>query len=186
MKKPLFISMLLLIALNTSAEEEKKLYKWIDKEGNTHYTDQPQKGAEEIEMKLAPVTKMLSPNYKVPAVENNKSVKTDDVSYELGFINPTKDGVVRDNSNSVSLEALVNPPLQSDHTIRFFVDGNLVSAEAGATSVTATEIEFGEHSVNFIVVDSEGKLIQTSETVHFHLLNRVNPKIKKQQQNNPN
>ncbi len=187
MKTSLFSSILLLLTLNVSAEEEKKLYKWTDNEGNTYYSDQPQKGAEEIPMKLAPVTKMLSPNYKLPSIENTAPVSANGLIYnELSFINPTNDGVIRDNGNSVSLEALVNPGLQSGHAIRFFVDGSLVSTEAGATSVTASDIAFGEHSVNFIIVDSEGKLIQSSETIRFHLLNRVNPKIKKQQQkNNP-
>lgn len=186
MKKALFISIILLIAFNVSAEEEeKKLYKWTDKQGNIHYSDQPEKGAEEIEMKLAPATKMLPPNYNIPLNQNKSSTTNETGLYdELGFVSPTNDGVIRNNANTVDLEASVKPQLEAGHSIRFFVDGNLVAAESGSTTAIATEIELGSHSANFIIVDAQGKIIQSSETVHFQLLNRINPKIRSQQQQN--
>jgi hypothetical protein len=162
------------------AEEKKKLYKWTDENGVIHYSDLPQNGAEEIEMKLAPSIKMeKSPVIKIPKLKNNRA--TVDAYDSASLSQPLDQGIIRNNTETVTLTADLQPALQDGHSIRFFVDGGLVKAEPGASSVEAKNIGLGQHSANFIVVNASGKQLITSSTVRFQRLNRVNPKIRKKQ-----
>ena len=71
----------------------------------------PQKGAEEIEMKLAPVTKTIkAPALNIPKPKSQKQV---DSGYDsISLSSPLDNGVVRNNTSTVTLSANVQPSLQ--------------------------------------------------------------------------
>jgi hypothetical protein len=178
-----FVALLiLLISANALSfeEEKKKLYKWTDDNGVVHYSDLPQKGAQEIEMKLAPATKIeKSPVINIPKPLKNKT--TDAIYESATLIEPLENGVVRNNTSTVTLTASLQPELQEGHSVRFFVDGGLIKSESGAMSVEAQDIALGQHTANFVVVNARGRPVISSATVHFQRLTRVNPAIKKKQ-----
>ena len=67
--------------------------------------------------------------------------------------------------------------LQKGHTVRFFLDGAIVSS--GGLSASAEGVQFGSHSANFIVVGPNGTQMISSPTIHFQLQNRINPRKRK-------
>lgn len=173
MKK--YWSLLILFAcISLSAAEKKKLYKWIDENGNVHYTDEPRKGAEEITIKEVPAIKM-----KPVTIPNLQHTPTDPQSspalayQNLTLLEPQNDGVVRNNAGAVTLTAQIEPELMPEHSVRFFLDGKPVDSDPQTLTVTVTEVSYGLHSASFVVLDKDGKQISSSKANTFHLLNLV-------------
>lgn len=167
--------LILFTCISLSAAEKKKLYKWIDENGNVHYTDEPRKGAEEITIKEVPAIKMKPvtiPNLGQTAPGNSQSNPV--VSYQnLTLLEPQNDGVVRNNAGAVTLTAQIEPDLMPEHSIRFFLDGKPVDSDPRILTVTVTEVSYGSHSASFVVLDKDGKQISSSKVNSFHLLNLV-------------
>lgn len=173
------------MAVSLSAEEKKKLYRWVDEHGNTHFSDVPVKGAEAFDMKEVPTTKMqkvilppppssssTSSNQGAGSTSNPSAAKSHPGYESLLFSSPENEGVIRNNSGSVPLVASVTPSLGEGHKIQFFLDGNALVAESG-TSVTFNEVEYGDHQAKFVVLDENGNPVAESETIGFTLLNNI-------------
>lgn len=178
-----FLFLLFAVTFSGFAEEAKKLYKWIDKQGNVHFSDQPRNGAEEIKMKLAPSTKMQQADLTKLNSDNDLLDKVEGtIQYEsLEFSSPLNDGVVRNNDSSVTLSAHLSPGLADGHVIRFFLDGMPVPSGNGSASGLAKNLAYGPHSASIIVVDPTGKVLISSKTIHFQLQHQINPAIRKKQ-----
>ena len=184
-KRILSLLAISLFALTSQAAEKKKLYKWVDENGNIHYSDEPHQGAEEIEIKEVPTVKMKTPELNLPKIidpldAGDKAAVRIDYYQTMALSEPSDDGVIRNNAGVITLTASLNPSLQEGHQIRFFLDGKPVSSDdPKALSATVEKAEFGEHSANFIVLDDKGNQLQASETIRFHLLHMINPNIRK-------
>lgn len=182
--------MLLTFTSGAIAEEKKTLYKWIDKQGNVHYSDEPQKGAQEIEMKQVPTTRIEQPVFQevdalVPGNATPSSEAINDNFYQtIELTEPLNNGVVRNNAGEVTLKATLQPNLDKEHSIRFFVDGRPVNGESKSLSLVVKDIEYGPHSAGFIVVDAKGKQIQASDIVQFQLMHIINPRIRQERNGN--
>ncbi|MET1254918.1 DUF4124 domain-containing protein [Aliikangiella maris] len=167
------------------AEDEKKIYRWVDKYGQVHYTDEPRKGATEHKVKEVPAIKMETPDYSVleqykpqenPTSNSNSPVM--DAYQQLVLTQPENDGVIRNNAATVTLVATIQPALKQQHQLRFFLDGQLIKSDKGSLQVKAENVRYGQHSAQVVIVDETGKQIQASQTNSFHLLNRIKKKSK--------
>ncbi|TQV73660.1 DUF4124 domain-containing protein [Aliikangiella marina] len=182
-KRILTIVALLAASLSISAGEKKKLYKWVDENGNVHYSDEPHKGAEELEIKEVPTIKMDTPPVQITGLES-LDISADPDDFQGGYSvarlsEPLNNSVVRNNAGAITLSAQLSPPLSENHTIRFFLDGRPVSRDPKALTVTVDEQAYGEHSAYFVILNTKGKQLHKSETSNFNLLNMINPNIRK-------
>ena len=193
MKKPvsliLLFSLLSLLSADAYSEEKKKLYRWVDEQGNVHFSDEPQKGAESFEMKEVPATKMQRtqfPEIQLPqsAQQTGGPAATTPVYQSAALSEPLNGSIVRNNAGIITLSASIQPALKPGHSVRFFLDGKLVGKEPGTTSVTVEKVSYEQHKAYFIIVDSGGAQVQISDTVDFQLMHIINPKIRKKRQGN--
>ncbi|NIU63630.1 MAG: DUF4124 domain-containing protein, partial [Pseudomonas stutzeri] len=70
------------------------------------------------------------------------------------------------------VSALLEPPLQPGHTLRFMLDGIPQAAPSPATSLQLNNVERGDHRLHVEVLSGE-RIIQRSEPVLF-TVQRVN------------
>lgn len=153
--------------------ESSKVYKYTDKNGVVHFTDKPVEGAEEVVIKPLPQLNDKPVSMPKVLVPNNSKRKANEPDYEnLHFVQPTNDGVIRNNAGTITLTASVTPTLKKGHSLRFFVDGKPLNADGMSASLQGAS--YGEHQASFVIVDAKGKQIQSSETIQFTLLNQIN------------
>ncbi len=171
------IGSLLLLTQSALAFEKKKLYKWVDKNGNVHYSDKPVKGAVEHKVKRLPTIKMEKPKANPLGSFSSDKKPPHFSNYEsIAISSPENDGVIRNNASIVNLTAQLTPPLQPKHQLRFYLDGSSNLAKVGETSLQIEKVAFGEHSAYVAVYDHQGKKLSQSKSVKFTLLNFINPK----------
>lgn len=171
-----YLFLLIMLSSLAIAEESKKLYKWVDKNGKVHYSDQPRKGAEEIQVRQLPAVKMKLP--QIP-LQSRKSADTEKQAqsnqYDSVKISyPENDSVVRNNAGIVTLSAAIQPALAKGHTISYFIDGKQVAANSRSITQQVKELTHGSHTASFKIIDDQGKTLQASDTVSFTLLHRIN------------
>lgn len=171
-----FLISLCLSVYSVDAEEKKKLYKHVDEHGNVSFSDQPSKGSKEVPMNELPSIKIKKTELTIEDVGDQKGDRRDpNAAYYtvLAFDGLENDGVVRNNGGSVTLSVKSQPAISPGHSIKFYLDGKLLGPAQKESTVTKTQVEYGPHTASFEIVLSNGRLVQKSDTVSFHLLHVV-------------
>lgn len=155
---------LLLVSANVSAA----VYKSVDAQGNTVYTDEPAAGAKEVD--LPPLSTIPAPRYntsKKPA-----PARKDVASYrEISIVAPAPDATLRDNTGAVPVSASIDPPLNTaaGHRFQFYLDGQTQGESTRSSQIVIANVNRGAHNVAVAVLDGEGKEVTRSSPVQFFL-----------------
>lgn len=167
------------IAVSAQAE----IYRSVDAEGNVVFTDEPIQGAEKIE--ISPST-VISPDPSIttgdaeadeilklsPDEEAVTEPELDAVpAYQVRIIAPADDESIWVNNGNVTVSMIVEPQLDAERgdLIVLNVDGADIGEAQPSTSFQLTNLSRGTHSVSATIVDSNGAVLTSSDTVTFHL-----------------
>jgi hypothetical protein len=145
-------------------------YKWVDRNGVTHYSDRPQPGAEVVELQRA--QSFEPPAAPTPGARTTPlAPQAAAVQYEqLDLWKPSNDETIVNTGNQVSVRLRLEPDLQPDHKIWLYLDGKRVDGQpSDALSFELTEVARGTHTLNAVVTGLDGKPIISSQTITFHL-----------------
>jgi hypothetical protein len=154
-----------LMLVPCSAVLAATVYKWVDQNGVTHYSDQPNPGAEKVQVNAAQSysanTSAAPRDVVLPAQTN------DGPQYKSCVIaSPTNDEVFM-NVSSVSGSLRLDPSLQAGHRVSVALDGKRL--DNVGTSFTLPQIARGTHTLNLVVEDSAGGVVCSSPSVTFHV-----------------
>lgn len=174
--KPMFLLGMLTLLSPTFASA--KIYNWVDEHGVTHFSDQPHKGAKEIQIEDMTIydneseqvldsstttnEKNTEDTNSVPVL-NYKSISLVGIQDEQTFWN----GQANDLTISVALE----PQLQETHHVVVLLDGNPVANLNGTFNLGI--VDRGEHSIVAQVLDKDNKVIISSDTLSFYVQRTV-------------
>ncbi len=170
---------LLALALGSADVYPADVYRWVDADGQAHYSDRPERGAERI-------TITVSPPGSSPASNGSPNVSTqarDDESpapitgyQSLTITSPTQEQVLWNIEGQLDVAAEVQPELQPGHALRFHLDGRMTLAEPGATLTRFSEVFRGEHTLQVDAVDGSGRVLISSPTSRFFVRQTAIPK----------
>jgi hypothetical protein len=167
MKKWLFL-LLCLVLSPTSAE----VYKWVDEDGNIHYSDHsPEEGAEPVVLPegVYYTPPPLPESSEESSGEESERQSGQQVVYgELVITRPAMNETIRSNEGIVTIEFDIKPQLASGDTFRLIFDGKKFQDGVTDTAVVLSNIERGSHTVKVQVV-RDGVVKATSRSVVFHL-----------------
>jgi len=173
MRIALFTLMSLVCAVAFSAT----VYRWVDENGVTHYSDQPHENAEKVHV-AAPQTFQAPPPTRVP--KQNAQPKPIGPSYQCQVVAPANDETFP-NAQSVTTSVQVAPAVQSGDQVFLLMDGARVPGfPTDGGSFTISPIDRGQHTLQAVVQDASGKLVCQSPNVSFtvlqpSVLNPANP-----------
>jgi len=168
----IIITLLLCSGFTASAFAE--MYKWVDKDGNISYADQPPfKGAQQLDAPdLTTVAAPDVPEKTAASADKKESNKKKSTSYTyLKITNPENDATIRNNEGNFSISITIKPALDTKHGHYFSVllDGKTVQDKIYVTSASLTNIDRGTHNISVAVKDKKGKTIRKSKNVTVHL-----------------
>lgn len=182
----------LLYPLGTVAGE---VYRWVDEDGNVHYSDAKRGDAEKVEIEEpqtmpAPDTSSRETGESAgdKAGENTEQAqqaggKPDVAAYETVRISePKSEATIWDNQGNVPFQVTLEPELSRDagHRLAVYVDGKRRRTIPG-TQDTLTGINRGQHELRVAVIDAQGEELGSSESVTFF----VKQASLQRQQDNP-
>ena len=168
----------LLAAAPTLADD---IYKWVDDEGQMHFSDVPHEGAMAVE--IAPAQTFSAPS--VPSVAassgtttvSDVAVESEAVGYEsLAITSPAMEETIWNTEGEITVAVQVKPGLQTGHQIRLFIDGKpLQNLQPNTSSLQVSGVERGEHKLRAEVWDENGQvLIAAQPSIFFYQQTSVN------------
>jgi len=177
MTKFKLLSALLCILFNSS-NALAQMYKWVDKEGNISYSDQPPyKGAEKLDAPALTTMPATAIPKKSPAkAEPEEDDKKEVTKYtELKITSPQDDATIRDNSGNFSIAFSVKPALDSkfEHYFSVSMNGKVVKNKLTSGSASFSNIDRGTHKISVSVKNKSGKTLLRSKSVTVHLHRQV-------------
>lgn len=173
----LFTSGLLLVFIQTglaeqaaSTPQEKTLYRSLNTEGVPEFSDQPGKGAEEIEITPLPTYTFPSPPKVTPTPKKSPRVTKQQPYEQLRILAPGQDEVIRDNTGQLTIEFALTPPLKTGlgHRLQFLIDGKPREPVTGPA--TFDKVYQGTHTLMIKLLDADQRVLMTSNNITFHKL----------------
>lgn len=163
MRTTLFTLMFLGCTVATAAT----VYKWVDENGVTHFSDQPHENAQKVELK-APQT-FSAPKTTAPAQSTPPKPPAEKVYQSCSMSEPTNDQVFL-NTDTVSAGTSVQPSVRAGDTVVVTMDGAPVpGVPPSGGQFTISPVDRGEHSIQMVVKDSTGNTVCASSPVLFHV-----------------
>jgi hypothetical protein len=165
-----------LMSIVCAAASAATVYKWVDENGVTHYSDQPHENAEKVQL-TQPQTYSAQRGPPIPATA---APPASQAYSSCAVLEPTNEQSFP-NATSVSTRVEVAPLPRGGDQVFLLLDGTRVpNFPVAGGSFTISPIDRGEHSLQAVVQDSSGKVLCQSPNVTFtvlqpSLLNPTNP-----------
>jgi len=162
-------SVLVSLILSTSVHAE--MYKWVDEDGNTNYSDvQPFKDADthvSPEVNTTPAVKVPKPQ-----VTEESSASTQQTVYQLFKItSPEHNATIRDNQGNFSVGLEIQPALNTKqgHYISVLLDNKVVQDKLTSLSARFSNIDRGTHQISASIKNKRGKTLLSTDSISIHL-----------------
>ena len=153
------------LAAGTASAEA---YKWVDADGQVHYSDRPPPaGAQKVE--LIPVQTYRTPASQRAAAESAKPAAGGTVAYaEFELRRPQTGEVIQNSGGTVSVELRIEPALQQGHSIWLYLDGKRIDGlSTKGTSFELSNVWRGEHRLVAAITEPSGKPVVSTPPVTF-------------------
>jgi len=145
-----------------------EVYKWVDENGVTHYSDQPHPNAKKLEVPSAQTFQSRMPS--APAGTSAQAPSEAGPAYSSCQISRPENDEVFMNTFTVPASLRVAPALRPGHRVVLSLDGKPLSNQpATATSFVLNDVERGTHTLSAAIQDASGNEICRSGSVTFHV-----------------
>ena len=169
---------LLLLLVFVCATANSQVFRRIGPDGQVYFSDQPEPGAEKIEVSPVQTIRLPPVNGQVGTTAQPDDVATEqqnDVTTEytrFAIVNPTREQSVRANDGSVTVYLSLQPELVPGHVITLKIDGEdgkeIISGDS--MTVQLTNLSRGRHTVEVTVVSDQGNKLIQAGPVSFYVL----------------
>jgi Domain of unknown function (DUF4124) len=157
-----------LLSVLCTAAFAATVYKWVDENGVTHYSDQPHENAQKV-------TVAQPQTYKAPKLpaEQASAAPPPKVAapYSSCVIAQPANEDTFPNATSVDAAVVTNPAVRPGDEVVLLLDGSRVpSFPPSGGGATIPGIERGSHSLQVIIRDGTGQVVCQSANVTFTVL----------------
>src|SRR5579862_7756636 len=164
MRNGLFTLLLLAAAAHAAT-----IYKWVDENGVTHFSDQPNAGAQKVKVQDAQSytpPAAATPGAGVPAQAASTGGQREGLSCSIE--SPTDDQVIF-NTFTVSGTLHIVPVPNGNRQVVMLLDGKQLTGVASFSSFSIDPVDRGTHTLAVEVLDSSGQVLCQSKNVTFHV-----------------
>lgn len=153
------------------ADPEIKVYRSVGPGGEVIFSDQPSKGASEVE-----VTPPQGNTYKAvptpaftpytPERKRNNEQSSTGFHYSLFYVSfPAKEETLWAETGEVTIQLMLEPSLRAGHGLVYVVDGQAIPHNG--LSLLQTNVARGEHTVSVEIRDETGAVVLSTPPVTF-------------------
>lgn len=164
MAKVLGICLLCLILPLQGFATTAKIYVWRNEQGVLVFSDTPKPGAEEV--------KVTEQNNVMPSMDTSiLDIKPQVIEdkYQINVSQPKQNETIRDNTGSVYIAGLVKPIFKQGFRVQLFLDAKPYKKPQSRAMYILRNIDRGEHTVKFQLINDQGKVIASSDPVTFYM-----------------
>jgi len=162
--------LILLFALTAGAAYGAPAWRWVDANGQVHYSDQPVPGATQIELSGAQTfgssqrqssSTAERPGGPTKATGPAQSYRT------FNIVSPRQQETLWNVGAVVNVQVELDPPLAPNHVLDVYVDGQRRNLNSTGTDLALEGIYRGVHTIQAVVVDQSGAEVIRSLATTF-------------------
>ncbi|WP_018717440.1 DUF4124 domain-containing protein [Arhodomonas aquaeolei] len=175
----LCLSAILMAAVAAPAAAD--VYRWVDDQGQVHFSDEPHEGADPVDVGEPTVVESLPTPKGAATSEDGADAGDDDdaggdgdaaaqTQWHIAIAAPSDEATVRDNRGRIQLVLDVRPRLADDQHVLVLVDGS--PSKQGpftASDITLTDLDRGAHELQVLLRNDDGRVLARSSTVTVYL-----------------
>jgi hypothetical protein len=155
-------------------------YKWVDAQGQVHYSDRPPPSGSAEKVELLPAqTYRAPPARKAAGPASEAKSAAGPVAYsQFEMRSPQSGEAIINSGGIVGVQLSLEPSLQAGHSIWLYLDGKRVDGlPSTGTDFQLQNVYRGQHQILASVVDSSGKSIVSTQPTTFFVQQHsvVNP-----------
>ena len=136
------------------------VYKWVDKDGKVHYSDEPQPNAQVVELKEKTLNQIALPLPKIDSNNANQAIES--IQYQVNITSPAEEETVRDNNGDFDVVATITPELKSQYLMALKLDCTPVGQPQIGGTFKLKNIDRGEHTLVVDALTQNGKVFASS------------------------
>jgi hypothetical protein len=145
------------------------VYKWVDENGVTHYSDQPHPGAQKMEVDAVQTYSAPPPPAGAAAAKGKSKSSAGPVYKSCELYRPTNDEVFFSVS-SVTAKLRLDPEFRVGDKATIALDGKRLSDVPFASGeFNVTPVYRGTHTLLAVVEDLAGNVVCQTPSVTFHI-----------------
>ena len=168
MRKYCLLFGMVLAISSLQADQSPQIYKWTDSNGNVNFSDKPHAGAEEIA--LPKVQTYSTPKISVPEPSSEPVTDAEaPVYHKISIVQPVDQTTIRNPQGYVSILIELKPKLKRGDKLQIILDGAPLNKPQATTVFALQDINRGSHTLAAQVVDAQGKILNTSDTISFFM-----------------
>jgi len=162
----------LCLAISTAALGGIEVYRWIDAEGQVHYSDRPSPGADRVAIDVTPPGS--TPVAGVSSAGSARAAGKKDsaaAAYDsLTIQAPGQDETLWNIGGQLDVAVVPQPALQQGHRLQLVLDGQTAAElEPGATRTSLSDVPRGQHTLEAKIQDQSGATLIQSAPVTFYV-----------------
>lgn len=151
-----------------------EVYKTVDKDGRTVYTDKPKnEKAEKVELREINTVPGAAPLPYSSPVES-MDTRQAQIDYTLEIISPRQEAAIPVGQRDLAIAAVTSPPLQEGHLLVYFMNGELLE-ETTLNNIIIKDVPRGTHTLVVEAINADGQSLGVSPPVTVNVI-RANPK----------
>ncbi|MAF82560.1 MAG: DUF4124 domain-containing protein [Gammaproteobacteria bacterium] len=165
---------ILIILVVCAVPAVAEVYRWVDENGETHYSDHPHENAETVTLPKAQTFSTPAPTLQPEqrgeeAAQDAQADKADITIYEsVDITSPMQNEVLWSTGGVLKVSVSVKPRLRREHILMIYLDDLMVESMTGNKRDTElTQVFRGEHTLHAIVQDDVGKVVGRGNSVTF-------------------
>lgn len=158
------IFLTVLVALPAGATE---VYRWVDADGQAHYSDQWQPGAEKVRIEQSPVYSAPPARPGAKTAGSGQAAAAGSRYDSLEILSPAQEEVLWNIGGQVRVALQLTPALRTGDVLRLFLDGESQEVAAGSMSAELTDVPRGVHTLKATVTNEAGKTLIESDPTTF-------------------
>jgi len=140
-----------------------RIYTWVNKDGNTVFSDSPKAGAEEVEVNESNTT------YSADTSKLDLTPKIIKDDYQVVIHQPKQNDTLRDNTGSVYVSGSIKPIFKKGLNVQLYLDDKPYGKPQPHSMFVLRNVDRGEHVIKMKILNNKGKIIALSESVTFYL-----------------
>lgn len=160
------LSLLLSLSIGLDAQAQS-IYRTTDKHGNVIFSDDPQRGGEEVHLAPLTVVPAKAPRPAPPPARPGQPFMPYDTFAISAPANDQAIPVGQDGNVQVHLN--IQPALREDHRVRLLVDGQISQTAMHATAFMLSNLNRGSHQLQAELLDASGKVRHRTEARMIHV-----------------
>ena len=154
-----FCYMLSILGMLLAQPASSAIYRWVDRQGQVHYGDQPDR-SQAVQIEVVDPQSFTLPaiqNQQAQGTDADKKTKQEKPPPVLSILSPKPGAEL--TTGTISVRFSVKPPLApGEGTITAFLDGAEVAKPRG-TAFSVEVLQEGAHELQLRVLDPQGKQI---------------------------